>query len=384
LIRNQTLIALCGFALLAGCGGGNTNSGGSATPTGGPRGSLPTPTKTRTGSASGFTPTPVPIPTPTVGLIVQPGGNILAILRAASAGSTIVVEPGTYPPLSLQSGDLRDSITLVADTTGQLSGSANMPVTISAGTASGVAVAALEVSGTTGLTLDGFTLEGGSGEALLIFNSPQTTVRNCVVHGSQSDGIFVEGSDQALLFDNLVFDNARTGIRVFGGTDLRVINNTVYNNADNGISIGPDTQIQGVQPPAATVDIINNIVDANTPAGIVVDATTTDYIGNFNLNTDGYGLDTPVGRDDLISNPLFLNPPLDFRLAQASPALNAGDSTIDPALVSMLQQRTTQTDASVDTGAIDLGYHYALPPPTPTPRPRNTRPRNTPTRTPTP
>ena len=258
-----------------------------------------------------------------------------------------------------------------------------MPVTISAGTASGVAVAAVQVSGTTGLTLDGFTLEGGSGEALLIFNSPQTTVRNCVVHGSQSDGIFVEGSDQALLFDNLVFDNARTGIRVFGGTDLRVINNTVYNNADNGISVGPDTQIPGVQTPAATVDIINNIVDANTPAGIVVDATTTDYIGNFNLNTDGYGPDTPAGRSDLTSNPLFIDPPRDFRLAQASPALNAGDSTIDADLLITLEQRTTQTDESFDTGAVDLGYHYVPPPPTPTPVPKATKVK-TPTRTPTP
>lgn len=299
----------------------------------------------------------------------------MALIRSAPSGSVVAFAAGTYAPFSLHAADVQGPITLIADVSGQLTDGGALPVVIAGG--SGPA-AALEIAGISGLTLDGFTIEGGSEEALLVFDSPQTTIQNCTVHDSAGDGIFVEGSDQTLVLDNLVVGNRRAGIRVYGSNELQAINNTVYGNHDNGVSVG------NAQAPSASVAVLNNIINANLPAGIVVDASTGDYSGNFNLNSDGYGPDTPSGPNDIVMNPLFVDPQGgDFHLADNSPAVDTGDSAIDADAVILLEQRTTRTDGGADLTPLDLGYHYPTPPPTPTPPPRNTRPRKTLTPTPT-
>ena len=179
-----------------------------------------------------------------------------------------------------------------------------------------------------------------------------------------------------MILDNIVVGNHRAGIRAYGASSLQAINNTVYGNHDNGVSVG------NAQEPSANVTVVNNIVSANAPAGIVVDATTSGYDGNFNLNTDGYGPDTPSGPNDIDMNPLFVDPQGgDFHLADGSPAIDTGDSAIDADAVILLEQRGTRIDGSADNEPLDLGYHYPTPPPTPTPLPRNTRKK---TATPTP
>lgn len=381
-----TLLALCVLPMLVGCGGGG--SGSSSDGATSSKQQVSSPTKATTVSAAA-TPTPVragptatsaPVtvadtPTPGAGaqtLTIHPGESILAAVRGAPAGSTLVVAPGLYGSLSLQASDVQGPITLLADVTGALTESGAEPVIIAAATAD---IAAVQMSGVTGLTIDGFTLKGGREEAVLVSASPQTTIRNCNVSGSLGDGVFVEGSDQVAVYNNLIVNNRRAGMRVWGGSDLQAVNNTVYGNHDNGLSIGD------VQEPAASVAVINNIVDANLPSGIIVDATTADYTGNFNLNADGYGSDTPQGPNDIVGmDPVFIDArDGDFHLAQVSPAVDAGDSAIDADLLIALQQDTTQTDGSFDLTPIDLGFHYPAPPPTPTPVPRNTKPKATPT-----
>ena len=372
-MKTKVILALCALPMLAGCG--SSSSGQSSTPAASVVGSstkTPTPIPGRATATLAVPPADTPTPGPPT-LVVHPGDDVIAVIRSAPAGSVVAFASGTYASLRLQASDVQGPLSLVADVNGQLTDGSPLPVLIAAGTG---APAALVLSGISGLTIDGFTIEGGTDEALYVSSSPQTTVQNCIVRASDGDGIFVEAADQTVILDNIVVGNHRAGIRAYGASSLQAINNTVYGNHDNGVSVG------NAQEPSANVTVVNNIVSANAPAGIVVDATTSGYDGNFNLNTDGYGPDTPSGPNDIDMNPLFVDPQGgDFHLADGSPAIDTGDSAIDADAVILLEQRGTRIDGSADNEPLDLGYQYPTPPPTPTPLPRNTRKK---TATPTP
>ncbi len=323
-----------------------------------------------------------PAPTPGTGgtpitVIVHAGGNIAAAARNVPAGSTVIVSPGVYAPISFAPGDLQGPITLVADETGRLTQSVAAPITINAhGAAAGI-----DINGQNGIILDGFHVEGSSGTGILVQSSSSIVIRNCVVTGSGGDGIHVTHTDQTLVFDNLSYANLSSGIELQCTSSVQVINNTLYGNRSSGVLI---SQSQ----PSLTE---NNITDANTPVGTTVNAdSTSGYQTDFNLNTDGYAPGTPVGTRDInasnspgiLLNPLFIAPTLgDFHLqvsltGSGSPAVDAAAPTTDPDLVSQLGKRSTQSDGALDVPPPDLGYHYAsvvaaaTPAPTATATPR--------------
>jgi len=305
------------------------------------------------GASPTATPTGTPLPSTTI--IVRPGTDIGTVIRQAPAGSLIIVSPGLYGPVRLGNGDVQSPVTLLADVTGTLTGSAASPVTIRASD-SGVAV---QVVGITDLTLDGFSMRSSGNGGVLVADSVRVVVRNCTVSSISGDGIEFDESDDGLIFDNLVFNNTGAGIRIINNRNVRVVNNTLYKNEDAGLAV---VASEGTMA-------LNNIVNSNTPVGITVDTVSAaDYDGNFNMNSDGYGDGTPIGARDLNgptnSDPLFVTPQLgNFHLQKGlagsvSPAIDAGSAATDPALVQQLQQRTTQTDGMLDIPPVDLGYHY--------------------------
>jgi parallel beta-helix repeat protein len=315
-------------------------------------------------------PTPTPTGTPTGDvLVVHSGASIGDIARAARAGSTLFVEPGVYGPIALRAGDLRGPITLIADVNALRSDSPAAPVTISVrGNVPGI-----RLSGLSNVTIDGFSVRGGVGAGVVVEQSTAVAVQNCLVTGTRGDGVRFDGSSSVLALDNLVFGNSGSGILVRGSSDVRLINNTLYQNQAAGISVGETAQ------PSDAITLRNNILNLNTPVGLTTDLSTSGYDADFNLNTDGYGADTPQGVDDIIgnvANPLFIAPAReDFHLARGlsgsqSPAVDAGDPEIDAEVAAALGQRTTQTDGSADMPPVDLGYHYPAVLPTPTPLPR--------------
>jgi len=104
------------------------------------------------------------------------------------------------------------------------------------------------------------------------------------------------------------------------------------------------------------------------------------YYGDYNLNYDAtngapYSPMSIAGHDDVMRMPQFVAPTglyPDFHLAPSSPAIDAGDPNTPADLLGLLQQRTTQSDCTPDSGLVDLGYHYlttdpSCPVPTPTP-----------------
>jgi parallel beta-helix repeat protein len=371
--KSWRTFVLCLCVLQAACGGGGGNGAGSGTPTP----SVP------------LTP-PLPTETPTP---IRAGSNIRDALLRAAPGATVVVAPGSYGPLVLGAGDLQGPITLVADSTGLLTESPSAPVTINA---RGQA-AAVMLTDQSSVTIDGFNLRGGAVAGVLVDTSTQIVVRNCTVTANTGDGVRVEQSADSLVFNNAVYANSGAGIRVVGSAGLQLFNNTVYGNQAGAIAVGD------AETPSSDIVAENNIVNANTPIGIDVDALTTGYVGDFNINTDGYGEETPAGLNDLIgftANPLFVSPsggdfhvpgPDDFG-GGGSPAIDTGDSTIGDDLVAALEQRSIQSDRALDVDPVDIGYHYLVPQVfTPTPLSVRTR-TNTPggaatvtrTRTPTP
>ena len=389
-LRRHRIVGICVFSLVvtvvAACGGGGGDGGGGGgastpLPTGGGNQNAtgtPTPTRdaTRPGQVGTQTPqgSPVPtevpteVPTP-VELILAPGSNIRHFVRSAPDGATLILTPGMYGAVELQPGDLNGSLTILGDVTGELTQGPFAPVVIHGG----VKNAAFSVAEPVDLTLDSLTFVGGNDAALLVTDSEGLTVFNCVMRSSKGDGVRIERSVSGLFFNNLVYNNAGTGIRILGTDDWFFINNTLYKNQDHGLFAGLSDAT-----PSSNLFITNNIFNLNEPTGITVDAgdpsSLDGYFADFNLNTDGYGTDTPFGENDVngagsVSNPQFTFPQGgDFRMTATSPAVNAGDFDTDADLVTFLTERTTQIDGALDSPPVDLGYHYLVLP-TPTPRP---------------
>jgi parallel beta-helix repeat protein len=194
------------------------------------------------------------------------------------------------------------------------------------------------------------------------------TIRNCNIgQSSTSDGIRIDGSTDALVFNNLIFQTDR-GILITGAaTGAQVINNTIVSTQRTGIAL---TVKSAAAPTGAT--LINNIIEGQgTHLAINVDqgppSAQDGYTGNFNLVFEASQSDqtkdySPVGingANDLNVDALLINLDAgDVHLSHDSPAVDAGDDSIDASLVSALTQRSTQNDGSLDRTPLDMGYHY--------------------------
>jgi parallel beta-helix repeat protein len=283
-------------------------------------------------------------------IIVRAPASIAAAAKRAPAGSTIVVAPGVYAPVALAEGDLPGPITMLADVTGVLTNSAAAAVVIDGKGQS----PAFALSNQSDVTIDGFTLRGTVDAAVLVQGGSDIVVQNATISGGSGDGVRFESSTNGVVFDNLIYNNFGTGIAIGAATSLRVINNTVYNNTNTGVLVSDSCDVK----------VENNISNRNQPAGIV-ETSTGEYSADFNLNTDGYGTTTPAGAHDINRDPLFVAPGVgDFHLARGlagstSPGINSGDPATAPDLAGVLESRTTQSDGTLDTPPVDLGYHYS-------------------------
>jgi parallel beta-helix repeat protein len=346
--HGAAILVPCVIAIAAqACGGGGANqTGASGSP------------NTQPGQVTG---TPRPTATPSETLLVLAGESISAAVRGAPAGALIVVAPGNYGPLVLGPGDLHGPISLLADVTGHLSGSPPAEVTIVANRGERAAIDLLDL---TAVTIDGFTARGGAEAGVLVSGGSGITVQNCTVTGSVADGLRIDQAERGMVFDNVIWNNRGAGVRLLDTSRMQIINNTVYGNDGGGLLVGD------AEAPAVDTTATNNIFDANTPAGIVVDESATGYRGDYNLTTDGYGDATPIGAHDInngaAADPLFVFPGGgNFRLQKGlagsvSPAIDAGDPGTNASLVTLLRGRTTQSDGSPDEGRVDLGYHYPI------------------------
>jgi parallel beta-helix repeat protein len=202
------------------------------------------------------------------------------------------------------------------------------------------------------------------------------SLRDCRVFSNLGNGVTIMDSPAPLLFNDLVYANAQIGIVISGSEsgspEAQVLDSTVFKNVNRGLVIGGSN----LMPGSAGATVLRNIFQGNGVAGLQVNQLSLpNYVGDYNLNFDGYGAITPIGLHDLFVDALFVNPAGadsilggagaaddDFRLRQraagqtvTSPAVDAGGVDVGSAGVFGL---TTRSDSVPDTGVADLGYHY--------------------------
>jgi len=399
-MRRLIVLAMaCSFLLGCGSSGssGSGNSSGNVTPStptrkptitpGGPT-RTPRPTETPGGPTRTITQTRTPQPPQT--LFVRASGSddnpgtspdqaFKTLTTAAShlhAGTTLYVGPGKYTgrlEITKTEGSAAAPIVIIADTTGSHTGDRSGAVIIDANGDT----AALLMTKSTYVTLDGFTITGAqpqetpkaSATAVHVRSaSAHVTIQHCIIaNAATADGIRVEASSDALIFNNLIYANDR-GILISGDSPrAQVINNTVADNERTGILLLQKSQL-------APVDgtVMNNIIQQNgNGRAIQVDdgppSAEEGYQGNFNLvfepdamdQTTAYLPTTVRGPNDVNADAQFVNLDQgDVHLDPASPALNAGSDDIDAGLLEELQKRSTSADGARDRSPVDLGYHY--------------------------
>lgn len=197
------------------------------------------------------------------------------------------------------------------------------------------------------------------------------SVADAVLAENMGDGLTVLDARNSEVSNALVYNNGSTGIFI-GGRQLlspgaQVVGSTFYGNVNRGLLVDGDLAALST----TNVLVTRNIFRNNGNAGIQVNtARLVDYLGDYNVCTDPYGANTPVGAHDILLDPRFVNPVgEDFHLSQVaagqaltSPAVDAGGIS---ATAAAMDAYTTRTDQVADGGMVDIGYHY--PPPTPTP-----------------
>jgi parallel beta-helix repeat protein len=358
---------LLSAVLLFACGG--SSGGGSSTGGGGGGGPTPVPSDILYVRASGDDTNSGKSPDEALQSIV----HAAQLLRP---GTTVYVGPGHYPgrvEITGVAGTADSPATLVADITGEHTGDSPGDVVLNANGD----VLALRISKSPYTIIDGFTITGAnpssksSATAIQVRStSTNVTIRNCSVSNNVSgDGIRVLSSDDVLIFNNLIVDD-NNGIRITDGSqNTRIISNTIADNAGTGVAIGGKNSA-GVVPTGTT--LLNNVIqDSKNKVNISVDtgppSSLTHYTGDFNLvffsglsdQTTSYRPASIRGNHDVNQDAKFDDSANgDYHLADDSPAVNAGTNSIDAALLTELEHRTTSSDGTDDKTPVDIGYHY--------------------------
>jgi parallel beta-helix repeat protein len=207
-------------------------------------------------------------------------------------------------------------------------------------------------------------ISDNGGNGVQVVRSEDFEIHDSSVRTNGGDGLRIMDSPAAVVVNNLIHNNSSTGTLIsgdsIGSPDARVAYNTFFRNGNRGLLIGGDD----TKPASDHAVVTANIFNGNINAGIQVNVLSrVGYEGDFNLSTDPYGAGTDPGLNDLLVDPLFVAPEAgDFHLSQtaagqgvSSPAVNAGNTT---AAASGMAAKTTRTDKVVDSGIVDLGYHY--------------------------
>lgn len=314
----------------------------------------------------------------------QAFGTIGKAISVAAAGDMVIVGPGIYANMDLnrKSGSQESPIVFDADPSGAMTGDTPGAVVVNAGGA----VAALRLTQSTHIIIDGFTLMGGRGDngagVIVRSSSHNATIRNCEIIGNR-DGVRVQDSDDLLLFNNLIRESINRGAFIGasgngpGSQRARLISNTIVANGGAGVFIGSND--------VASKDAFlqNNIlqnnggrnVDVNDGPPTSAEGYVADYNLVFNESDDdecspesapsrcGYGPFAPRGANDINADAMFSAPNNQeyFLDQRESPAIDATDPTLDSGLADILRERTTASRGNVDEDPIDLGYHAPQP-----------------------
>jgi hypothetical protein len=160
---------------------------------------------------------------------------------------------------------------------------------------------------------------------------------------------------RTLLVNNLSVHNGGSGLHAFQARHADIFNNTAYLNGDKvnyaDIFANESTDIR----------LYNNVVHARVGGKVNETNKNTDVTYNYNVYFNGVRATT--GANDVIGDPLFVNPGLDptsadFRLRKGSPAIDNAISIVDATPLQDLAGMSRPRDNGLDRGA----YEFITPP----------------------
>jgi len=229
-----------------------------------------------------------------------------------------------------------------------------------------------------GVVLSGNRVFGNSQVGIKVAGAVSVAIIHNVIFNNQRQGITYDGSG-ANIFNNLVYSNGigasqGYGIEISSGNGHKVINNTVYQNLSGGIRLGTST---GTPVYSTVVNniVVDNHVGIKEPsasgyqgiAKLEFNTVINNSLGNFDLSPTG----SVVGASAISQDPLFASvnraSPDFLKLSRVasgqavnSPCIDRGSTAADTI---GLGTRSAFTDNTLDTGRVDLGYHWPVPAP---------------------
>jgi parallel beta-helix repeat protein len=291
----------------------------------------------------------------------------------AGGGDTVIVAPGVYFEGNITprgNGRRKEVVQFIADRDGSRTGRAPGDVLVDA---TGKDVG-FRLSARPWVIVNGFSVTGAEDEGIAVKSgSDHAAVVNCIIFSNLGRGVWIRDSPNVIVFNNLIYNNANSGID-FGGDDQGsaggiAINNTVYANGLDGI------RVEGVVP-SPRVTVVQNVISGNVSRGINLKARSADgFVGQWNLNINGYGSEAVKAAFDFGGSPLLVNTSGldnvlgrhghaddDFHLRQIDAGQSEQSSGVDGSPFTPrwlgLNRGSTHTGGAPDLGKADIGFHY--------------------------
>ena len=240
--------------------------------------------------------------------------------------------------------------------------------------------------------VNNFSITGGFGVSGIQCKTSQVLISNCHLF-DLIDGIWITTQSSPVIRNCLIQNNNYNGIYIRGTNDrdspVTVSNCTIIGNNHHGIYASFSAHLKIVDSIVAS----NGFATPPTPLGYGIYAEPTPNIHmtflNFFDNAEGsYNYSPWPGTGILEIDPDFVSGQYGSHylchISPRSPCIDAGSSSSAQLAMNSL---TTDPEGTLDTGKVDMGFHYkpysntATPTPTPTITP--TGPTSTPTTGPT-
>jgi hypothetical protein len=363
---------------------------------------LPTPPPTPTPVGTN-TPTPVP---PQTRYVPSEYATIQAAINVANTGDLILVDDGIYTGTGNVNIDVKGKLITIRSENGpenciidgeNVSGRCGFLVT----------KGETEETVIHGFTIRNMNKQGSHAGGIRVSSDSSPVISKCVFTGNAAGfggAVYVGYGSNALITDCIFYNNSApdggSGIHV-SYSQAHIHNCLFYSNYGTAVVVGGTEQTsatlvnctiannyRGMKGAGPNISIINSIIYHNTIQNLTEQGCTIDVMYS-NISNDG---DVWPGVGNIDEDPLFvIGSKGDYYLSLwPSACINAGNDAATAVCFSngletlCMSNLTTRTDSVLDTGTVDMGYHYdviGLPTPTPTNTPTNT-PTDTPTPTP--
>jgi parallel beta-helix repeat protein len=278
----------------------------------------------------------------------------------AQPGAKILVHPGVYK----ESIYIKKSITLKAKEPGCIIDAEEI------WDADGVLFSGSEAEGA---VIEGFVIKGANWAGIACIDGADVVIQNNIIKDSKANGVFIRDTSP-IIQNNIIINNLR-GIRC-GGQRLIpqiqgniIVKNLIYGILcegrsapliqNNTIAFNKESGIGCYHSSSPTIQ--NNIVTNNTNFGILKkDKSSPEIDYNCVWENDTNYHDCSPGKNDLSSNPHFVNPEADdYHLTFDSPCIDKGWNADDLPYIDIAGNRRIVNEV-VDIGAYEFQGSFSI------------------------